>query len=305
MPTKPSSAKVRSRTLFAVACVAVVAVVMSAAPAGATPPGQNGRIAFVRPRPQVASLLTIRPDGSHRRLLTQHFQIASPDWSADAAWIAYCARAPRKHSPDIWVIGSDGTHRHRITKFTGYDCDPAWSPDGEWIAFDRVVDGARRVMAVHPDGTGLHVLAGDAQDAQYSPDGERIAFTREENQHDAVYVRGVDGGPARRITPPSIRAVQPDWSPSGARIAVLAPAYRFGTSNLYTVNQDGTNLVQVTHISRAGFGILDVSWSPNGRRMVLDLDFDVMTIRAGGGHRHRIAHAIHPSHPDWGSRPAS
>jgi Tol biopolymer transport system component len=303
MPTRLPTAKVRSRAFLAVTIGAVVLI--SAAPVRATTAGQNGRIAYSRERPKVALLLTIRPDGSHQRLLAKHYHVRWPDWSPDGEWVAYCAQA-RHSGSDIYVVRSDGTGRHRLTDFAGYDCKPAWSPDGEWVAFDRVVDGAKRVLAIHPDGTGLHLLVGNAEDAQFSPDGEWIAFTRVKNDHQAVFVRRVDGGLARRITPLSIRGVQPDWSPSGARIAFLSPEYHFGLPNVFAVNPDGSNLLQVTHIRRAAWGVLDVSWSPNGRRMVIDLDFDAYTIRAGGGHRHRIADVNLPlSSPDWGPRPTS
>ncbi len=51
---------------------------------------------------------------------------------------------------------------------------PAWSPDGQWIAFGECERGI-----IHPDGTGLHnfgCFVGDALTIVWSPDSQSIAY---------------------------------------------------------------------------------------------------------------------------------
>ncbi|HEY7280338.1 MAG TPA: hypothetical protein VID47_01985 [Actinomycetota bacterium] len=291
------------------ASVVILSIVGLALPGRATPPGRNGRIAYVFNHPRYSKLLTARPDGSDIRRLVKIPDISSLDWSPDARRIVFCGLAvppsaapPRDH---IFLVQSDGTGRRRLTRYAGHDCEPTWSPDGEWIAFDRrLASGATRILAIRPDGTGVHLLVPNAADPQYSPDGRWIAFTREIDQMQAVFVRRVGGGPVHRITPLHMRAVQPEWAPSGERIAVLAPYYPFGLSNVYTMDPDGSNRRQITHVRSAGFGILDASWSPDGRRMVLQLDNRVVLIRTGGGHMRVLGTGTADLRaPDWGSRP--
>ena len=295
----------RARPLIVVIALVLGVVAWIAPSAGATAPGRNGRIVFVRYTPHSASLVTVRPDGTHRQVVIAPRFLDSPDWSPEGTHIAFCSAPPAGGNADIYIVGTNGGGRHRVTRYSGPDCDPAWSPDGEWIAFTRIVDNVTHVFAIRPDGSGLHRLVGHAREVAFSPDGEQIAFTREAQDHIAVFVRRVDGGNARRITPFDLIAVHPEWSPSGTRIAVLAPYYAFGTSQLYTLNPDGSDLIQITHLGPDRVGVRDVSWSPNGARLVLDLDSDIYTIRAGGGHRKLIVKdpAVHRNrYPDWASR---
>ena len=46
----------------------------------------------------------------------------------------------------------------RITSGAAWDEEPAWSPDGKWIAFASDRNGNFDIYVVHPDGTGLRQL---------------------------------------------------------------------------------------------------------------------------------------------------
>ena len=89
---------------------------------------------------------------------------------------------------DLYVANGDGTRiLRKLTESTvaGQDADPAWSPDGHWIAFRRrVVDGSTggnpEVYLMGADGKGepkrLTDSPADEQDPSWSRNGGQIAY---------------------------------------------------------------------------------------------------------------------------------
>lgn len=50
----------------------------------------------------------------------------------------------RDGNPEIYVMNADGSDAERLTNNSGFDGQPAWSPDGTEIAFS-----AARSAAIH------------------------------------------------------------------------------------------------------------------------------------------------------------
>jgi hypothetical protein len=61
-----ASARVRASRLLRISLVAVLSSALLTTPAGATYPGANGKIAFVRD----GNIWSMDPDGTHKRQLT-------------------------------------------------------------------------------------------------------------------------------------------------------------------------------------------------------------------------------------------
>jgi TolB protein len=77
---------------------------------------------------------------------------------------------------DIYVINADGSGLRRLTD----GMDPAWSPDGQKVAFARWRD-PRGIYVIDEDGSNETLLFGwsQAKAPAWSPDGSRIVFTRQ------------------------------------------------------------------------------------------------------------------------------
>jgi Tol biopolymer transport system component len=170
---------------------------------------------------------------------------------------------------------------------------PAWSPDGQRIAFVRSVQGGEAestIVVAEVDGGGEQVLRREPYDIDaarshlwapaWSPDGTRIAYTlrsldRRHRFRPSLYVMNADGGEPRLLARDAGDAA---WSPDGRRIAFSSVRDRNGKTcydqgnyhgELYVMDADGTNPVRLTH-NRGDDR--SPSWSPDGRRIAFASD---------------------------------
>ncbi len=101
---------------------------------------------------------------------------------------------------------------------------------------------------------------GTWMDVDVSPDGGTIAFSLLGD----VYTMPISGGTPTRIAEGMTWEIQPRFSPDGSRIAFTSD--RGGGDNIWVMNPDGSNKLQVT---KEDFRLLNQpSWSPDGRYIV-------------------------------------
>ena len=123
------------------------------------------------------------------------------------------------------AMNADGSAAHRITQGDAAEDDPAWSPDGNWIAYARQLrENVREIWLVRPGGLKAHQLTNlDAESTApaWSPGGKQIAF--QSNRGSArfgLFAIRVDGMGLRRLTKPNGEdEFDPAWSPDGTTIA--------------------------------------------------------------------------------------
>src|SRR4051794_32757548 len=174
---------VRIGTLAGVVALCfVLASIAGGAPAGATLPGTNGRIAFARGIRHVR-ILYVDADGSHRHALTSASGVRSdPAWSPNGSQLA--AEHVTSNDSAIFTMKADGDHPRRLTR-GAFDVQPAWSPDATEIAFAHCcasTDPASFSLEIaRLDGSIVrHLHFGGHADLSpsFSPDGTRIVFER-------------------------------------------------------------------------------------------------------------------------------
>ncbi len=124
------------------------------------------------------------------------------------------------------VMGADGSDL-RLLAGAPYSCaDPAWSPDGRWLALRGAAGANHEVCVVSAEGGPVSNIsahpAGDHEPA-WSPNGAEIAFTSDRDGDMAIYVMNATGnGAARRMTPEGIVAWAPTWTGGPETFAVQA-----------------------------------------------------------------------------------
>jgi Tol biopolymer transport system component len=220
-------------------------------------------------------VVTLRPDGTRLERVIDN--ASAPSWSPDGTELVVmrdiCGDDEQcglelDNPHELFVVKADGSDPRRITTHPGYDGDPQWSPDGEWIAFT----GDDGLYLVHPDGSDRQrILPGDVPYARgWSPDGTKLLF--EDIDEDPavgieVAVLDIETRKTRRLSNEHGHDVFPAWSPDGEKIAFLATAECRRTGEctahepweVWVMDADGENARRITE---GGFG--PPSWAPKG-----------------------------------------
>jgi WD40 repeat protein/predicted Ser/Thr protein kinase len=139
---------------------------------------------------------------------------------------------------------------------------PAWSPDGERLAFRSDDSGNWQVYTINVGGSDLRQLThvGNNLEAAWSPDGTQIAFVSDRDGNREIYVMGSDGGNQRRLTVNPGWDDDPSWSPDGEWL--VFESKREGRIDVYKMRVDGTSLTRLTD---DGDSNSTPTWSPDGR----------------------------------------
>jgi dipeptidyl aminopeptidase/acylaminoacyl peptidase len=110
---------------------------------------------------------------------------------------------------DIWTVSPDGTGEKRLTTGAEHvDTSPEWSPDGQWILFNRQGTQGLHMYRMKSDGSAVTWI-GPGHQPVFSRDGKRIAY----GDGDQVVVANLDGSGARTITDDDWFRYARDWSP--------------------------------------------------------------------------------------------
>jgi His/Glu/Gln/Arg/opine family amino acid ABC transporter permease subunit len=185
---------------------------------------------------------------------------------------------------------------HRLTEGIDLNTLPAWSPNGEQIAFtsqnqeDKSVDLYLLEVREH-DVTRLTDNANENSAPTWSPDGEQIAFLSEDEDDSDIYLIDSNGGNMRALVETPANEVSPVWSPDGTKIAFLSER-EDSLFDIFRVNVDGSDLVQLTGdvpaYGKSTDGLSNLSWSPDGRQIAFMAkdesgNVDVYVMDADGG----------------------
>jgi Tol biopolymer transport system component len=209
-------------------------------------------------------ILTMRGDGSDRRVAVSDSRAFDPALSPDGRAVAYRLAVNEPTTPErigVQSLEPSGETIPRNLTGPGLAGFPDWSPDGELIAFAS----GRSIEVVRPDGTGRRTLGIEGEDPAWSPDGRQLAFNRRMGQ-DEVFVALADGSSPRNLTSSPADEEHPTWSPGGERIAVIRnEAGEPGV--LLVMDANGSSQDDIT-----GVGGSFPFWLPNGRIMLAGPD---------------------------------
>jgi TolB protein len=237
---------------FAAALVGVFlfGAVALVAPAQATFPGNNGKIAFHSDRDGNYEIYTQNFDGTGTaaRLTNNAANDFYPNWSPDGAKIAFSSF--RDGNLEIYSMNADGSAQTRVTNNAASDSQAAWSADGARIAFQSNRDGNNEIYTMDPNGANVVRLTNNASDDGYpswSPDGTKIAFQSNRSGNTDIWTMNADG--TNQVDRSNNGAVDeyPDWAPDATQI--VFDSNRDGNYEIYMMKPDGTTQQRETNRS--------------------------------------------------------
>lgn len=192
-------------------------------------------VAYIRVRGLQSELHVVAADGTGDIALTTDLAPdARPSWAPDGTTLVFASAIDGQ--TDLYTASFEFSDRPprlgpmtRLTNSPATEADPAWSPDGQRIAYWSNASGVQQVYWVGPEGgTPTQLTDGPDTDADpsWSPDGRHVAFTRTSpTEPSEIYVLdvGADGrtiGSPRNLTAdlPGTNE-DPSWSADGSLIA--------------------------------------------------------------------------------------
>ena len=197
---------------------------------------------------------------------------------------------------ELYVMDYDGNDSHAMTTYRSIVMTPAWSPDGEKIAFTSFRRGSADIEILsrldrrpytfdRPGGTTITPA--------WSPDGSKIALaTSRDGSNTEIYVADWNGKNLRRLTVSKAVNVSPTWNPrTGHQLAFTSD--RGGSPQIYIMDDDGTNIKRL--VEEGGHAV-EPSWSSDGQRIAFawlksrTSNFDIYIHDLGTGMNTQITH---------------
>jgi hypothetical protein len=141
------------------------------------------------PGSQSAQLLELETDGSHLTVLHTG-RTEQANYSSSGARIAFVDRSENRYSNGgrIFIRERDGTEHPLLSDYVDYQEKqeaPRFTVDEQWVYYAGGIS-LPSIMRVHPDGTGLELVAGPPGDEwgtrggnyepEPSPDGRYVAY---------------------------------------------------------------------------------------------------------------------------------
>ena len=248
------------------------------------------KIAFISNRDYLFALYVMNADGSSARLVTDKvIDTGEPTWSPDGSKLAFSGGARGSvgftiPSVNIYVINVDGTGLTQLTRDSGTNGNPAWSPDGKQIVFSSNRDGKWKLWLMNADGSDQRMLPTSQNTGVYggqpawSPDGTKILYVGSRicgtSAVGAIYVVNADGTNSRIVTNDTKACggyASPKWSPDGTKILAGFVLEREGIlepiPQIVVMNADGSNQINISNrgrykSSQSTFTDVHADWQP-------------------------------------------
>ena len=200
-----------------------------------------------------------------------------PAFSPDGKQLAYAWDGGAGSPSHIYVKLVGAGTPVQLTHDSLSDGDPAWSPDGRYIAFIRYSpgwNGKSEVISIPALGgperrlADVNVPADATRDLTWSPDGKSVAIgDRPSPAEQGAFLVSSENGEKHRLTSPPPECwgdSDPAFSPEGRTLAFV----RWSGNYVGDIYVQRTNATEARRLTFDETRIQGLAWMPDGRNIV-------------------------------------
>jgi TolB protein len=163
------------------------------------------------------------------------------------AYVSVEGTAPAQHYQLI-VADADGENPHLILDSRFPIMSPAWSPDGQWLAyvsFESKLSGVYVQLVRTGERRLVSARAGINGAPAWSPDGRKLALTLGGSTGNPdIYVLDLASQSLTRLTDDPAIDTEPEWAPDGRSLYFTSD--RAGSPQIYQVSANGGHPKRIT-----------------------------------------------------------
>lgn len=175
------------------------------------------------------------------------------DFSGRIAYVEEVGVGKNKVSR-LKVMDADGENAKTITEVQGSIFAPAWSPDGNRIAYSVQREKSNPVIYVQSVSGGaanaLTPFPGSSLSPSFSPDGSKILFSSSLQGNADIYEINASGGQPRKLTNSPSSEVQPSYAPDGKSFVYVSDTAGFNKPQIYRYDFSSG---RTTKVSSSGY----------------------------------------------------
>ena len=232
-----------------------------------------------QPPVEPASALSVEPLTRHRGLENE------ATFSPDGSQFAFTWNGEGQDNFDIYIRTLEGQQTRRLTMNPAREMSPAWSPDGQWIAYGRDLgDGRAEIVRRSPLGgreerlleiDWEHHWAGSlvaySRLLAWTPDSRSLVLShRDDDQnHASLWLFDVDSGEMRSLTAPPApyHDSDPAVSPDGRRLAFTRRQNNILIGYVLSLSAGPEALDKPIQVTPRG-AFVGPAWTPIGDRLI-------------------------------------
>ena len=137
----------------------------------------------------------------------------------------------------LYTIRPDGSDRQLIDQLTGYIYAPAWSADGQYLAYSKQAPREHPKIYIYERKSNNKQLVVDSEgsnlSASFSPDGQKLLYSSTVSGNADIYERRLSDGSTKQLTTLPSTEVQPSYAADGKSFVYTSDKIRAGRPSIY------------------------------------------------------------------------